>query len=69
VVPLTTLSLAAIGGTQVGPGLHPALLSQIAASLKKKAKHQTSLSGRSLVLFERRNHSSSPSPSSPISAE
>ena len=61
VVPLTTLSLAAIGGTQVSPGLHPALLSQIAASLKKKAKQQTSVSGRSLVLFERRQHTSTPS--------
>lgn len=69
VVPLTTLSLAAIGGTQVGPGLHPALLSQIAASLKKKAKQQTSESGRSLVLFERRQHASSPTASAPFSAE
>jgi diguanylate cyclase (GGDEF)-like protein len=60
VVPLTTLSLAAICGTQVSPGLHPALLSQIAASLKKQAKQQTCVSGRSLALFERRQHSVSP---------
>ncbi|HWZ91782.1 MAG TPA: bifunctional diguanylate cyclase/phosphodiesterase [Polyangiaceae bacterium] len=60
IVPLTTLSLAAIGGTLVGPGLHPALLSQIAASLKKKAKQETIVTGRSVVLFERRQQASVP---------
>lgn len=60
VVPLTTLSLAAIPGTQVAPGTHPALLSQIAASLKKKTKQQSSASGKSSVLFERRHHSAPP---------
>ena len=59
-MPLTTLSLAAISGSQVAPGTHPALLSQIAASLKKKTKQHSRASGKSSVLFERRHHSSPP---------
>ncbi|HEX3773194.1 MAG TPA: GGDEF domain-containing protein [Polyangiaceae bacterium] len=68
VVPLTTLSLAAISGAQVAPGIHPALLSQIAASLKKNTKQHTSLSGKSMVQFERRRHDTD-RPSDPRAAE
>ncbi|HEY4159454.1 MAG TPA: bifunctional diguanylate cyclase/phosphodiesterase [Polyangiaceae bacterium] len=63
-VPLTTLSLAALCAAQFGPGLHPALLSQAASSLKKKVKQETHSARRSLVLFDRRKYPSNPPPSS-----
>jgi EAL domain-containing protein (putative c-di-GMP-specific phosphodiesterase class I)/GGDEF domain-containing protein len=63
-VPLTTLSLAAIDAHKISPDVHPALFFQIAASLKKKAKQETSAQRRSLVLFERRRYPETPPPRS-----
>jgi EAL domain-containing protein (putative c-di-GMP-specific phosphodiesterase class I)/GGDEF domain-containing protein len=59
-VPLTTLSLAAIDAQKLSPDAHPALFFQIAASLKKKAKQETGLHRRSVVLFERRTYPAQP---------
>ncbi|MCC6573669.1 MAG: GGDEF domain-containing protein [Planctomycetes bacterium] len=53
-VPLTTLSLAVITSDKLGPNPHPAMLSQFAASLKKKAKRSTATLGRSAYIFEQR---------------
>ncbi|HMJ13316.1 MAG TPA: GGDEF domain-containing protein, partial [Polyangiaceae bacterium] len=61
-LPLTTLSLAVIDGAQFGPDVHPAMLSQVAASLKKRAKQLSYASGRSSFAFERRQHASSRPP-------
>ncbi|MFZ5895762.1 MAG: GGDEF domain-containing protein [Myxococcota bacterium] len=62
-VPLTTLSLAAIDAHKLSADVHPALLFQIAASLKTKAKQETSQQRRSLVLFERRSYPATRAPS------
>jgi diguanylate cyclase (GGDEF)-like protein len=62
VLPLTTLSLAAIDGALLAPDAHPAILSQLAASLKKRAKRKSLESGQSSFAFERRRHASSRPP-------
>jgi diguanylate cyclase (GGDEF)-like protein len=55
-VPLVTLSLAVINGHRVEGGVpHPALLSQRAAVLKKKAKEIAAELGRSSYLIDRRD--------------
>lgn len=56
-VPLTTLSLAVIGSDKLDQKPHPALLAQIAASLKKKVKGETKARGQSAYVFEQRRHS------------
>jgi diguanylate cyclase (GGDEF)-like protein len=63
-LPLTTLSLAAMDGALLDAGVHPALLSQLSASLKKRAKQLSLESGRSSFAFERRSHKSSRPPGS-----
>lgn len=61
-IPLTTLSLAAIDAQKLSSAAHPAVFFQIAASLKKKAKQETSQQRRSMVLFERRSYPARRSP-------
>lgn len=56
-VPLVTLSLAVITSNQFESEIHIALLSQIAASLKKEAKLHSAACSRSSYLLERRYHS------------
>jgi len=68
-VPLTTLSLAAIDAHKLPPDAHPALFFQIAASLKTKAKLETSQQRRSLVLFERRTHPAAPPSPAPHASD
>jgi len=53
-VNLTTLSLAVIECDRVDSDIHPAALSQMATSLKKKVKSVAAVEGCSTVLFERR---------------
>lgn len=55
-VPLVTLSLAAIQRSSLSDEVHPALLSQVAASLKAKVKESTARSGRSGWMRERRRY-------------
>jgi hypothetical protein len=55
-VPLTTLSLAAISSDRLDQKPHPALLAQIAASLKKKVKNETKARGKSGYVYEQRRH-------------
>ncbi|MCC6466201.1 MAG: GGDEF domain-containing protein [Planctomycetes bacterium] len=55
-VPLTTLSLAVIGNDRLDQKPHPALLAQIAASLKKRVKGETKARGQSGYCFEQRRH-------------
>ena len=62
ILPLTTLSLAAIDGALLESDVHPAMLSQLSASLKKRAKQLSLDSGRSSYAFERRNLRSSRPP-------
>lgn len=54
--PLVTMSLAVINSSQVWDDPHPALFSEVAASLKKKVKQITAQTGRSGFLFEQRLH-------------
>jgi diguanylate cyclase (GGDEF)-like protein len=58
-VPLTTISLAVIGNEKLDAKPHPALLAQIAASLKKKVKSETKARGKSGFCFEQRRHTQS----------
>ncbi len=60
-VPLVTLSLALIDRHRIGEDLHPAILSQLAASLKKKVKQRTAELRRSAYIVERRSSQSSSS--------
>jgi diguanylate cyclase (GGDEF)-like protein len=53
-IPLTTISLAVIGSDKLEKAPHPALLGQLAASLKKRVKAETKQRGRSGFIFERR---------------
>jgi len=55
-VPLTTLSLAVIGSDKLPGEIHPAMLGQIAASLKKKVKAKTITTGCSDYIIERRRY-------------
>ncbi|HJL18690.1 MAG TPA: GGDEF domain-containing protein [Sandaracinaceae bacterium LLY-WYZ-13_1] len=55
-VPLVTLSLAVIERERLHDDVHPALLGQIAASLKKKVKQRTAHERRSAWMAERRAH-------------
>jgi len=66
-VPLVSLSLAAINSDSLTVEPHPALLSQIAASLKKKIKESTALTGRSGFFLERRRYrpGEEPAPTAP----
>lgn len=53
-VPLTTLSIAIVPIRQLGRPAHPALISQIAASLKRKAKEASLERGESSFVVEQR---------------
>lgn len=53
-VPLVTLSLAVLDSRRMGGTVHPASLSGLAASLKKKVKEQAATSRTSAFMFERR---------------
>ncbi len=55
-VPLVTMSLAVIDSTHFDAAVHPGMLSQIAASLKKKAKALSAERGRSCHLAEHRSY-------------
>ena len=56
-VPLTTISLAVLGSERIKCEIHPGHLGQIAASLKKKVKAKTIMTGRSDYIIERRGYS------------
>lgn len=58
-VPLTTLSIAVVPIRQFGSSAHPAFISQVAASLKKKAKEDSRRLGRSAFVVEQRRFDSS----------
>lgn len=53
-VPLVTLSLAVLDSRRMGGSVHPASLSGLAASLKKKVKERAAASRTSSFMFERR---------------
>jgi len=53
-VPLVTLSVAAVPSESVQTADHPGALAQMAASLKRKVKQMTAETHRSAFLFERR---------------
>ncbi|HRR40687.1 MAG TPA: GGDEF domain-containing protein [Syntrophales bacterium] len=53
-MPLVTLSIAVIDSTKMSGDTHPALFSELAASLKKKIKQKTYETGKSGYLYERR---------------
>jgi diguanylate cyclase (GGDEF)-like protein len=53
---LVTMSMAVIDSSRVWDDPHPALFSEVAASLKKKVKKITTETGRSGFLFEKRLH-------------
>jgi diguanylate cyclase (GGDEF)-like protein len=53
-VPPVTLSLAALDSQHMGTGLHPASISTLAASLKKKVKELSEQTRASAFMFERR---------------
>lgn len=55
-VPLVTMSLAVITSSNGWVDPHPALFSEVAASLKKKVKRMTNETGQSGFMFERRLH-------------
>jgi len=55
-VPLVTMSLAVIDSRKIWIDPHPALFSELAASLKKKVKQLTSRTGRSGYIFEQRSY-------------
>jgi diguanylate cyclase (GGDEF)-like protein len=55
-VPLTTLSIAVVSRRNLGSSAHPALLSQAAASLKKKAKLLSRERRESSYVVERRSY-------------
>ena len=54
--PLVTMSLAVINSNNVWDDPHPALFSEVAASLNKKVKQMTNKTGQSGFMFERRLH-------------
>ncbi len=56
ITPLITMSLAVIDSSKVWMDPHPALFSEVAASLKKKVKRLTAETGQSGYLFEQRLH-------------
>jgi hypothetical protein len=56
-VPPVTLSLAVLDSRKIGGGVHPASLSSLAASLKKKVKQVAATKHTSTFMFERRAHS------------
>ena len=49
-----TLSLAVLDSRKIGGGVHPASLSALAASLKKKVKQLSANRRTSTFMFERR---------------
>jgi diguanylate cyclase (GGDEF)-like protein len=55
-VPVTTLSIAVVPSRQLGGAPHPALIAQVAAALKKKAKDLSRTNGRSSFVIEQRVH-------------
>jgi EAL domain-containing protein (putative c-di-GMP-specific phosphodiesterase class I)/GGDEF domain-containing protein len=55
-VPLVTLSLAVVESRRLPGEVHPGLLVEVAASLKKKVKQITAREGRSFYFFDRRDH-------------
>jgi diguanylate cyclase (GGDEF)-like protein len=56
-VPLVTLSVAVVPTAAARNDDHPGALAQIAASLKRKVKEMTAVSGKSAFLYERRRSS------------
>lgn len=54
--PLVTMSLAVINSSNGWKDPHPALFSEVAASLNKKVKQMTNKTGQSGFMFERRLH-------------
>jgi EAL domain-containing protein (putative c-di-GMP-specific phosphodiesterase class I)/GGDEF domain-containing protein len=54
--PLVTLSLSVIDSNKIWVDPHPALFSEVAASLKKKVKRMTAETGKSGFMFEQRQH-------------
>ena len=55
-VPLVTMSLSVIDCRRIQADLHPAILSQLSASLKKRAKELTAEQRRSGFVLERRSY-------------
>jgi GGDEF domain-containing protein len=55
-MPLVTMSAAVIDSRKVWQDPHPALFSEVAASLKSKAKRMTAETGKSGFLYEQRLH-------------
>ncbi|MEI6128172.1 MAG: diguanylate cyclase, partial [Pseudomonadota bacterium] len=55
-MPLVTVSLAVIDSSSIWADPHPALFSECAASLKKKVKQITYLSGKSGFSYEQREY-------------
>jgi EAL domain-containing protein (putative c-di-GMP-specific phosphodiesterase class I) len=53
---LVTLSLSVIDSNKIRVDPHPALFSEVAASLKKKVKRMTAETGKSGFMFEQRQH-------------
>ena len=54
--PLVTLSVSVIDSDKMWTDPHPALFSEVAASLKKKVKRMTAETGKSGFMFEQRQH-------------
>ncbi|MDA8126178.1 MAG: EAL and GGDEF domain-containing protein [Deltaproteobacteria bacterium] len=55
-LPLVTMSLSVVDSRKIWTDPHPALFSEVAASLKKKVKGLTAETGKSEFLFEQRLH-------------
>jgi diguanylate cyclase (GGDEF)-like protein len=58
-VPLVTVSLAVVRRANIQGTIHPAMLSQLAATLKEKVKQKAATEGRSSFIIERRYYSDS----------
>lgn len=55
-MPLVTMSVAVIDSSKVWQDPHPALFSEVAASLKGKVKRMTAETGNSGFMCEQRLH-------------
>lgn len=68
-VPLVTMSLAVVRRSNIQGTIHPAMLSQLAATLKEKVKQKAATEGRSTYIVERRFYTdSSVRPPPPVEA-
>ncbi len=54
--PLVTMSLSVVDSSKIWTEPHPALFSEVAASLKKEVKRMTAETGKSGFMFEQRQH-------------